>query len=237
MGNHRVTCASAVGRSHENNQDRFGWRELDDGSLLLVVADGAGSAKRGGEAASAVVEALLAWKESEPTMTVFEQMFEEMRIAQSGLRALAAKTEEPSRSFNCTALLVHVSSVGFCHALSIGDSWLTYNDEMESWAFPLPPQKGQYANETRFLISTGQDSWQMSHWQLPLQSSMVLLTDGLDDIAIHQGSPFAPFFRSFNQALMGASDRASWLQSFLNSDRVKSRCSDDRTVLHWTWEG
>ena len=95
MGNDRVTGASAVGRIHANNQDRHGWRWRKDGSLILAVADGAGSAKHGGEAASAVVDSLLAWQSSKPTMTVAEELLEEMRLTQGLLHAMAVKSEEP----------------------------------------------------------------------------------------------------------------------------------------------
>ena len=125
MGNDRVTGASAVGRIHANNQDRHGWRWRKDGSLILAVADGAGSAKHGGEAASAVVDSLLAWQSSKPTMTVAEELLEGMRLTQGLLHAMAVKSEEPRNAYNCTALLVHVSRGGCCHALSVGDSWLT----------------------------------------------------------------------------------------------------------------
>ena len=237
MGNDRVTGASAVGRIHANNQDRHGWRWRKDGSLILAVADGAGSAKHGGEAASAVVDSLLAWQSSKPTMTVAEELLEEMRLTQGLLHAMAVKSEEPRNAYNCTALLVHVSRGGCCHALSVGDSWLTYADEEGAWVCPLPPQKGQYANETSFLVSTEEAQWQVGAWQLPAKSSMVLLTDGLDDVAIHQGNPYAPFFHSLTEALDDVAEKASWLESFLESQRVDARCPDDRTVLCLTWGG
>ena len=235
MGNNRVIGASVVGRTHATNQDSYGWRKRKDGSLILVVADGAGSATHGGEAAAAVVESLLAWQDSRPNMTVAEDMLGEMRATQDFLHLMADKSGEPRNAYNCTALLVHISPEGFCHALSVGDSWLTYVNQEETWALPLCPQKGQYTNETHFLVSTGQAQWQKAKWKLPAQSVMVLLTDGLDEVAIRQGNPYAPFFRSLTEALDDASEKSLWLELFLKSQRVASRCPDDRTLLHLTW--
>lgn len=236
MGNHRVTSATAIGKSHTHNQDRHGWRELEDGSLILVIADGAGSAKHGGRAASEVVDNLLAWKVSKSSEALQKGMFEEMLLAQDALRSLAKANGQSLKRYNCTALLVHVSTQGLCHAVSVGDSWLTFSDEAGGWSFPLVPQKGQYANETRFLVSTEPHLWQAETWQLPLRSSMVLLTDGLDDVVLKKGQPYTPFFESFDRAMAEVERRAFWLESFLNSERVKARCADDRTILHLAWQ-
>ena len=237
MGNDRVIGASVLGRNHATNQDRYGWRKRPDGSLIFVVADGAGSAIHGGEAAEAVVESLLAWQDSRPTMTVAEDMLEEMRLTQDRLHTMADKSGELRNAYNCTALLVHVSPEGCCHALSVGDSWLTYVNQEETWALPLRPQKGQYVNQTRFLVSTGPAQWQSANWKLPAQSFMVLLTDGLDDVAICGGTPYAPFFRSLSEVLDDVLEKSLWLKLFLKSERVAARCPDDRTVLHLTWRG
>jgi PPM family protein phosphatase len=60
IGNENIAWASHVGLRHTENQDCAGIKQLEDGSLLLVVSDGVCSAQDARAASHNIVQALLA---------------------------------------------------------------------------------------------------------------------------------------------------------------------------------
>jgi hypothetical protein len=137
-----------------------------------------------------------------------------------------------------TTILGVVVAPNGAAAVQLGDGVIVVRKAQDEWCSVFWPQKGEYANVTRFL--TDEDS--LSHIQidsLPEVSDVALLTDGLESLALHYASRsvFAPFFGGLFTPLLtseGSSEilaLSSELESFLSSPRVASRTDDDVSIV------
>lgn len=201
----------------------------EEGAVLLLIADGAGSAARGREAAHCAVTAAAAHATNHWPSTG-EALEACVAAAQSAV-AVAQAGENPS-DWGCTLLAVAWNPRGQCLGVSVGDSWATYWNG-ERWLAPLERHQGIYEGETRFLLGSQPSEWSQGEWLLADAHSMFLLTDGLDPMAYDRlaDQPFAPFFRGLEAALAASEQPAEDLVAFLASNRIARRSGDDRTVI------
>ncbi len=225
----RAVGASVAGAGHRARQigceDACAVDARPDGNLLVVVADGAGSARlaaRGSQVAvAAAVDVLRRGGGVDEAFVCARTALEDRALADGvALGELAT-----------TLLVVRMGATSLDTA-QIGDGALVVRRNA-TFEVPAPDEKGEYLNETTFLTSS---SW----WSAIRRSTstadgidgIAVLTDGLQLVAfdVATGTPHAPFFEPFLSfaANGGGVDE---LASFLGSDRVAHRTDDDVTLV------
>lgn len=246
----RYVYASVPGVAHLSDgsecQDVCAVRALQgsetDPLLILVAADGAGSAAHGGTGAKLACETFLAecalrlpaitpagW-----TPILAETLLERVRAA---LTQEAASTTVPIRDFACT-LLGAVVATNHILVLQIGDGAIVIGTE-DHYRTVFWPQTGQYVNETHFV--TDPDAATHLECTVIVEPVMeiALLTDGLQSLALRYQDQQAhtPFFRPMFHQLRAQSDLGSStllteaLSRFLVSPAVNERTHDDKTLI------
>ena len=241
----RFAAARATGATHlkrnEVCQDRYSvWSAAD--VFVAAVADGAGSASRAEAGAKVAVDT--AMEHIRTSVLSGNVAWGEIirAAADAGRSAIVAVANDECRSvrdFACTLLLVISSSSGGA-ALQIGDGVIALKDNQSGgWSWVFWPQKGEYANMTRFLVDP--DAMQvLESVDLPRGVfEVVLMTDGLEALALDYSDRTAhePFFEGVlaplrttagNGEILGLS---AGLGAFLASQRVMNRTDDDLTLV------
>ena len=249
-----VALASVAGSSHE-----AAGRSCDDVSacrlfqayegafLLLVASDGAGFASHGGLGAARAVEVVVAEAErfsfgpEAPTErdvarwldVVSATLAHESEL--SGLRAM---------DMACTLVVVVSDDKGTVVG-RVGDGAAVVRRRgTRDWSVPVPPQHGEFANETSFVTSTRvRDLLDVE--RVPASDGIVVLTDGLEGVVLDgRGEPHAPFFDMIaipvenlhSSAPCHADDvvdraLSSDLSAYLRSPSVRTRTDDDVTLV------
>ena len=252
----RFVAASVQGGSHRRTglpcQDAYHTMQLADGSALIAVADGAGSAARAGEASALAVRAAIMSLTQHLAVhnpaharewdSLIATAFVESRAA---LTLEAAATRSPLREWATTLLLLVLSHewtvcglVGDCAAVvrTVGGELLSL----------CPPQKGEYANMTNFLSQPDAlASLDVAVLPEPVTSAAAF-SDGLLELALNvaHNRPFVPFFdplfafaASIDMASVEDADAENkvtahaQLAGFLDSPRVNARTDDDKTLV------
>lgn len=240
----RVAGASVVGTSHLRAalpcQDAHLVSD-EDGVLLIAVADGAGSAPRSGEGARrAVSRSLAALKVATAPLPLDEAAWQATMTlafaeARHALETLAEAEEEPLSAFATTLTCVAVAD-GWLAVGQIGDGAAVAQDAGGTFFTTIPPHRGEYANETRFLTSpNGLAQPEVRVYQGAVQA-LAVTTDGLLKLALllPDYAPHPPFFQPLLQWVAQAdagADAQEALATFLASERVSSRTHDDKTLV------
>lgn len=233
--------ASVTGRAHRargsGNQDALAAATARDGSLLLAVADGAGSAPRAAAGAQLATETALAVLAAADLSDPETALRLALSKASRSLSAQARRSGTQARDYACTLLLAVATAELVC-ALQLGDGAIIGAQDGEvrrltrAW-------RSKFAGETVFVTSPdAQDQASISCCPAADIAGMALLTDGLEPVAtdLATGAPFAPFFMPlFNFAASSAAaelpGRNRQLNELLASERVGSRTFDDTTLL------
>lgn len=237
-------AASVAGTSHARIgtgcQDAY--RIVVDeqsGIIVIAVADGAGSAPRadrGAEVATtvAVSTILASVVDGDLSESAMKLAFSTARQA---VLSEAAASALSCREFACTLLLLVVTADGG-FAGQIGDGLIAVRDH-DDWAWAVWPQRGEYANTTRFL--TEDDAVQAAEFVqiAPPASEVALMTDGLEPLALHYASQtiHSPFFEGMLPPLRAwhgngeHSALSARLAEFLRSPRITERADDDLTLV------
>lgn len=242
----RVIGASVMGVRHQRTgtpcQDYWGHRPLADGVVAIAVADGAGSAPLAAEGAHAMVENALAaigtiWERYRPASRqawrgIVTQAFQ---VAQQRLLLRAAAASQPPRAYAAT-LLVAIMSPELLVCGVVGDCAAVVAFKGGELHSLCKPQRGEYANQTYF--ATHHDLGVQLDVQLVegVVEHLALMTDGLLSLALNleENRPFAPFFTplfAFASETMNEQEANKALATFLASDRVNQRTSDDKTLV------
>jgi hypothetical protein len=249
-GGWRYVCASVTGVAHlaggTDCQDACAAQLLSapasEPVLVLVAADGAGSAARSRAGAELACRTLLAECAARLTDTAAmdwartdaEALLQSVRTA---LAQQAADAGLPVREFACT-LLGAVVATDHALFLQIGDGAIVIGAEGD-YRPVFWPQTGEYANETHF--ATDPDAVDHLEWIALTEpvAEIALLTDGLQLLALHyrERQAHAPFFRPLFQRLREYPEPgcpamlATALERFLASPAVNQRTHDDKTLI------
>lgn len=230
---------SAMGTSHRRNntpcQDAFRYRTTDSG-LLLVVADGAGSAAHADWGATAVCDAIVGHFNNsnlDKSLTR-EEVVEVITAARQILFDEAEIRGTTAREFACTLLLAAISPSGTSFA-QIGDGAIVVGHDGQ-FRSVFWPEAGEYANTTDFLTDTNfLDRMQFAEYTDPIDQ-IAVFSDGLQRLALdyQARAPFTKFFEPLFRWLKSsenAEDLLMPLREFLDSDDVNCRTDDDKTLV------
>lgn len=244
----RLVAASVKGSSHAAGdlpcQDS-NWASPSEGQdanpvLCAFVADGAGSATRGGEgaelamaAAAKFLKGRLAQEHFTADEAVLVACLEAVRNKISQVAEAECLT---SRDYACT-FLGAVSTASESALIQIGDGGIVV-DVGQGLDMPIIPMSGEYANMTYFV--TDEDALariQTRSFSAALQR-LAIFTDGIQRLAVNMSTnaPHSPFFQRFFEVLSHASVEEEdklheALHVFLSSGPVNERTDDDRTLV------
>lgn len=239
--------ASVAGSSH-----RVSERSCEDhcyvavhasGALIAIVADGVGSAARGGLAAQLAVSAvsthLQGLQGSISPQSMLTHLGEACVAASSRIRDHASNASTADLATTLSAVWLDET---YAAAIHIGDGFgvvAAREATPYDWHTWLAPQRGEYANETSVLRDGCTDS-DLAWWPSRIDV-LCLSTDGMLKLALlNTSQPHAPFFNAILRAGMAIpSDvRDARLADFLRHEHVTSRTDDDTTlVVAWRVEG
>ena len=246
-----ILSASATGTSHAKNntpcQDAHRWSLMETGTLLIAVADGAGTAERSQAGAVCAVEVALAFLEGALVAIIPDDepgwellLTEAFKQARAAVFALADAENLPARSFACTLTLA-IANDEWLVTGQIGDGVVVAQTVSGELITVSPPQRGEYANETHFLIAD--DALADFDGRIYRQgedieslAALAVMTDGLLRLALDltEDRPHAPFFNPLLNFAANPEDpkeARAQLHAFLDSPRVNARTDDDKTLV------
>lgn len=172
-----ILGVSLRGRSHiESNtecQDYHLYQELSNGWSILVVSDGAGSAKHAGRGSKAnctisikLLSDMIAknkWIENSVLPSELDWHIEFRTICEKTRMIYQKKVEEMDdesvvTDFNATLLICVITPTGILSG-HIGDGRMGYLSNEGEWKNLMTPHKGEEGNQTLFL----QSNWDKPH--------------------------------------------------------------------------
>lgn len=242
----RVVGAAALGTSHQKMgfpcQDAQTSRLLSDGTVLIALADGAGTADRSQEGARQAVDRALLCMDATLALevpqneadweTLIRAAFQQAR---QGVLEIAEETDSPIKAF-ATTLICAVASDCWLAVGQIGDGAVVAVDMQDEYFTLVQPQRGEYANETNFL--TMENALDLLAVRVVERSprALAVMSDGLTRLAlkIPDYEPHIPFFSplfAFTAEIENQDQAVSQLETFLNSERLNARTDDDKSLV------
>ena len=222
----RALASSVAGAGHRARgigcEDASAVEVLDDGTVLIAVADGAGSASLAAEGSTRAVDAAMAAMRAGVGLDVA------MEGARLALEPVVADERLGDRA--TTLLLVRIGP-SMLETAQVGDGAVVVRRDggLEVIA---ADEKGEYLNETCFLTSAGwREAMRVASVPAEGVDAVAAMTDGLQLVAfdLATGVPHAPFFEPFFSFVAGDGE-VGHLEAFLGSDRVGERTDDDVTL-------
>lgn len=249
----RVVAASVLGKSHEKVkqlcQDAHHWELLPEGVLVAAVADGAGSASLGKVgaivASQTAVETIRLQFGSTKSVKDLDREEDDNKwqlMLTNALEAAKKAVEEEAIACNvasrelATTLIIVVATSKLIAAVQVGDGVAVGSDRAGNMIALTAPQRGEYANETIFLVSPNAlENIHVNVWR-GVVANIAMLSDGLQMLALEMdgGKPYAPFFFPMFQFIADVTDEQEaqeQLVAFLRSERISTRTDDDLTLL------
>jgi hypothetical protein len=241
----KIVSASVTGRSHlasdRGNEDAVATRVLAHGTILLALADGAGSARRAGDgsrlAVAAAVQALgdEGFGGEGEEVDLEDALRRALQQVRDTLAARACESRARPRDFACTLLLavIHRETLA---VLQLGDGAVVSRSS-GNWQRVTQPLRGRHAGETVFVTSRrALDQAQVEVGSNAAVEALALLSDGLEPVAtvVATGTPHGPFFDplvAFAGSNRDAAQQELELERFLASDRLQSRSLDDLSLI------
>ncbi len=198
--------------------------------LVACVADGAGSARYSDEGSRAAVDEFVAVArdllESDKAPNPEEVVARAFEAACLAVREIG----KGDLKEYATTLLGLVAIGDSVAAIQLGDGAVIVDGEVA-----LDSHEGEYANETKFVTNSDVEPSIFSECVEVRRVAMI--TDGLENLVLanngYERTPHGPFFESMFQWLNECDerDRTAQLAEFLVSERVRSRATDDVTLL------
>ncbi len=212
----------------------------DAQTIFACVADGAGSAKRSDIGSAIACETIA---ESAAQFLELHGHFRQLQlnIVLSWCETLREKLRVAASSNDCdvrdlaSTLCAAILSPEGSFFFQIGDGAITVSSN-GIYGVVFWPQSGEYANVTNFITS---DQFK-NHLEFQATKSKIseiaLFTDGIERLALNFESqtPHLPFFQPLFQAVRSSTNGdnlAADLGRFLQSDSVKNRSDDDKTLI------
>lgn len=239
----RVVGATVAGTSHQKLgqpcQDAAGWALGPDRCLIIAVADGAGSAKLGGEGAQLAVSTAVNYLAGRKSLgsedSSKKDLISALEHARAALTSDAEKRDVELRDLATTLILLQATPDSVT-ALQVGDGSAIIGDLQSGVVGLTKPQVGEYINETSFITADDAMDRVETVTHQGSVSGGAVFSDGLQMLALKmpEGTPHAPFFDPLLRFVSSAADAATAdveLRSFLGSPRVISQTTDDLTLV------
>jgi hypothetical protein len=242
----QVVGAAVPGTSHRKMglpcQDAQTTRLLSNGTVLVALADGAGTAERSQEGARQAVDRALICLEAALTLATpqddagWEVLIRDaFQQARQGVLQIAEENGISLKAF-ATTLICAVVSDCWSSVGQIGDGAVVAADMQDDYFTFIQPQRGEYANETNFLtMENASDLLAVRVLSRPVRA-LAVMSDGLTRLAlkIPGYDPHIPFFKplfAFATEIEGQDQAVVQLEAFLNSERVNNRTDDDKALV------
>lgn len=220
------------------------WAHVDTMSsgqslLSIFVADGAGSALKGGEGAELAIQAaaqFLAKMLKQGEFGLGDSLAADLVVSvRDAIYAKAELMGLSPRDFACTFLGVLSSPQGTL-ALQIGDGAIVL-DVGAGLEVAVIPMVGEYANMTHFLTDENAVSVLVTKAFAGPVNRVAAFSDGLQRLALNMSTytPHEPFFAPFFNGMLKATPEQEGqlhplLVKFLRSAPVNERTDDDKTL-------
>jgi hypothetical protein len=235
-----VTSTSVAGTSHvalgQPCQDAHHYAVLDSGVLIAAVADGAGSlvhSQIGAKTAvDTLVPAIASLLDSAPTLDN-AQITGAFNLTRETVAKAADQMGLQLWELGCTVCLVIAFSDHTLQA-NIGDSAAIFQGVDDALEVLIEPFKGEYANETAFLSSNEWQSNLIIERSSVKAKAIMLGTDGIMEWCTRgRGGVPSMVLPLFEFGRMNAPTelKQQQLMDFATSPRIRSRVSDDVTIL------
>jgi hypothetical protein len=214
-------------------------------ALIIVAADGAGSASRSDEGARAACKAFLEFSLLALNWVCGAEYLggdfavKLLTDLQEDIATIAQDANERVREFACTLLggLITPNAALF---VQLGDGAIVYRVGSDDvWRIAAKGHRGEFANETIFV--TGHDAATQVQAVLVERpvDEVAIMTDGVEFLAIKQPGiePHGPFFEYTMAGLRATGgsgemrDHNQWVREFLDSEAVSQRTDDDKTLI------
>lgn len=240
----RWASASVIGTSHIQNggrlQDAYAVAKFDNGSIVAVVSDGAGSAKFGAYGAWLTCRFLLVrireWVRANPDLPSDDELADWINELRGRISEIATRRGSSSRQFAATLAAIAITPDESV-TIHIGDSTVVGRKGTE-WDVLCWPENGEYASSTYFVTDDPEPRLNINRHQRE-HNAFALFSDGVGDLALshleHAAHPrfFDPMFRPIDSAsgegrLVGLSAK---LSAYLAGPSVCERTNDDKTLI------
>ena len=233
---------SVSGTAHRSRnvpcQDAFRYRIFGAMAdfLLIVAADGAGSASHSEVGATIACDEFVRRVQAiEPeTLFTYNGITELFAIVRVALVAEAERLSVLPRELACTVLLTVVGPTSAVFA-QIGDGAIVIG-QGQDYRVIFWPEPAEYVNATDFLTDESIDK--LIRFEVVTESicEVAALTDGLQRVALDfaDRTAYSGFFRPLFHKLRTTADLESLAEpfhNFLDSDRVNERSDDDKTLV------
>jgi hypothetical protein len=243
----KLLAQSVVGTSHQRTgqpcQDSCRTaceRIRDETVLILVAADGAGSAQHAefgaALACAAVIDKALADLHEGQAVAALDRdaIVYWLTSARQALCAEAEARQTTPRELACTLLLAIVGEHAVAFA-QIGDGAIVTRDGDEFRPVFWPPA-GEYANSTNFLSEEDFAGHLLFERRDGRIDELAVFSDGLQRVALNLAARMGhrPFFEPLFARLRAAADGEELrepLRQFLESPRLAQRSDDDKTLI------
>lgn len=244
-GGWRVVVATDAGSRHKAMNAPCAdaaWADVlpnADGSdsLVMCVADGAGSAKFGDVGATECVSAAVAFMRGfllEPDADVDALPVNLIATIKSHLRGIADPSGMPLSAYACTFQLV-VASDALTFVLQVGDGAVVV-DVGNGLELMPQPAGGEFINQTHFVTDDDPAKFMVVNAHPGKATRVASLTDGLTRLAVNfaVNKPHEPFFTPLFGTLASSKGERSALEAalkqFLASGPIEARTDDDKTL-------
>jgi len=252
MSKWRAVAASAIGTSHSKSQapcqDYSKIEILSDSDgrsvLVIVVSDGAGSAKKADVGSRLICENFegfvaahfsKGYKVADINSEVAKDWITQTRNA---LDAWARQENENIKDYAGTLLAAVLgdSESVFIH---LGDGAIVVADETIEWTWVTWPQRGEFANTTYFLTDeSSSEKVEISIINRRIDE-VAIFTDGIEPLVLHYSSKtvHSPFFDQMFPIVRQSEvdgyngDLSKSLVAYLGSPHVCERTDDDKTLV------
>lgn len=249
----QVYCARAQGSGHAATgqpcQDAvdircvpYGKRKRKPYSVVLAVADGAGSAERSGEGSQLAVQSALDIIETQlrrkSRVRGTRTLKKVLELAFAGAKETITKKAEQdgaATSQFATTLLIAIAVDDRVVVGQTGDGAIVARTVGQEYNILIAPQKGQYRNETSFITDPSNLPIVLAKARTTVDR-IALFTDGLENLVIAQadGKPHPPFFDGlFRWIEMQHGDHEAvnkGLKRLLDDPKTRSKTNDDLSL-------
>ena len=204
--------------------------------LVLVCADGAGSATHAALGATTACDSIT--QSAQRILSGGGELTETMlyawaAVAHTDIEEKAKSASVSPRELACTLLVAVLGPTASAFA-QIGDGVIVTGDA-DQYTHVFWPDNGEYQNTTYFLS----ESSYAEHLRVAIQpaaTEVAILSDGLQMLAlkIADKTVHSPFFLPMFKALRSAADESALagpLRTFLDSPAVNARTDDDKTLI------